>query len=227
MRTEIKKVYVDQNVYIADDGTEFTNKRECEYYEKHKMELQKAWEKVKDLTALGDYPPCDGGDNSQHRYYRWFKISNQRELDLLTIACGDGSIYEVKRFPEFICVESEDPARFTDGYWTYLSQCKEYVRELFEGLGFSVAIAEKPISKPLPQEVIDFAEETGKSIHGVLKLMLNELIYKDIDAFNNMVSEKLTGDPNLLEDISYQTVGATDDGDALIFVSGIIQKSTF
>lgn len=142
MKTIIEKktVVIENATYIADDGKEFTSQHDCEKYE-NKNALEKRLEAVKHLAVLDDYPPCNGGENYESHYYRWFKVSNQEELDLLNAAFSDGSVNTAENFPEFINIES-DNEDLTDGYWTHLSECKNYVTELFDKLGFIVSITQ-------------------------------------------------------------------------------------
>ena len=93
------------------------------------------------------FAPCDDGANSDMSSYKWFKVNNQKELDWLTAAYpNDTGYYQVKRFPEYICVEYCESSNCADSRWTDLSGCKDYVEKLFTYFDFEVTIVEKLLS---------------------------------------------------------------------------------
>jgi hypothetical protein len=104
------------------------------------------YEQIKRLLILEDYAPCDGGYNKEDRYYRWYAVKNQKEFDLLCDVYDNNELYAPNNYPEIVCVQSEYNPVKTDsnpygslGVQT-LSNCTDYIKELYGKLGFSVEI---------------------------------------------------------------------------------------
>lgn len=80
METKTKKI--TKTVYIANDGTEFTNKNDCIYHEMEKKQenLEKKVEKELGIKTQADFPAML---NFRHYHeYKLFLIKNEQDLDL-------------------------------------------------------------------------------------------------------------------------------------------------
>lgn len=148
MREEIRKeerTIVDEfSIYIAEDGKEFESKRECEKYEK-----QLLVEKYLD-RELNDLIPIHYDSSfSDYNSYRWFKVNNKEEFDDLDEALSDNGYYylhEVKTYPNYICLESEDDYELNGWNTDYnynLDESMEIAKAYFDLFGIEVEFKRK------------------------------------------------------------------------------------
>lgn len=122
--------------YIAEDGKEFSNERDCKNYETN-LQLEKQLEEIKPLLIhKDDFIPCNGSENYEGHLYRWYKVESQDQLNKVNELYNTG--FEAANFPEFINIEQAEEFDF-DSYGTTLTDCKEYVTRFFsEGFGIKV-----------------------------------------------------------------------------------------
>lgn len=132
-----KKEIVEKviNTYIAKDGKEFNNERDCLWYEKQ-LETEEAINKADrfKIESMDNYIPINtDGCMSENSYYRWYKVENDNDLRLLEKA------YEIKltaptTYPEIICIEEYD----IDCYDYYMRDMIEVTKGFWNRLGYEV-----------------------------------------------------------------------------------------
>ena len=76
---------------------------------------------------------------------------------------------------------------------------------------------ERVLDEPLSEEEIKKAHEKDKTVEGIVRVDIDDVMV-DIDAFNDIISEKLVGN-GLLTDIFFQVIDV-DEGVLLIRVKG-------
>ena len=143
MRTELREVVVKK--YIADDGTEFTHKDDCETYERNLClkEYIKQADNMR-IKELDDTLPLDcKAIVGEYNNFRWFPLNNKEDYNIVLKAYADGSLPVPKEYPTILCVESSS-------YYTeeYNSDCDGYLledlmadtKEFWEKLGYKVEI---------------------------------------------------------------------------------------
>ena len=141
-RKEIKEVV--NNIYIAEDGTEFASERECKKYE---TEQEKSFylEKLKNIEcAATSYPPTLGEDILENNYFDWYRPKTNDELVTLNEAYPGINI-DVECLNRWICVEHTEETEACGGY-NYVSQIDmsmNYVKQLFNKLGYDVEFKER------------------------------------------------------------------------------------
>lgn len=141
-RKEIKEVVT--NVYVADDGTEFDGKYDCEVYE-YELKTKRLNEQIAklELKKLNDIPPLD----TKARYiqdnhnFRWFKVNDKKDVDLIGAMYGDG-VVEPKQYPDVICVEIDEDTNYYEAWSLYLSGMKQETIEFWEHFGLKVNFEE-------------------------------------------------------------------------------------
>lgn len=140
---EKKMVEITEIKYVSDDNLEFNSASACVEHES-KLKRDAEIKIAEKLLVLKDYPPCDGGENYESHSYKWYKLNNVEDLDLVNRIYGVG--FEIVSFPEFVCVECYEDGD-NDAYGNTLSNCKNYVRTLFAELGFDVSITERKFNR--------------------------------------------------------------------------------
>lgn len=136
MRTEkkTKLVEITETKYIADDGREFASVRECEQYEKA--------EKLR-IKELEDSMPLVLDETMEHHEYRWYKLQNENDYNILTEAYSGNYFGEPASYPVIICVETYDyycDDYDGDAYIFTLDKCKEDTIKFWERQGYKVTI---------------------------------------------------------------------------------------
>ena len=137
MREEVRQekvVYRGVMVYIADDGTEFDNKIDCENYEWEKLN-KPLLEKLHRCNDADDMPNVHGGFVSDYNSYEWYFIRSGEDIDILNKVYNAG--LTGKEIGEWVCVEHDD---MCDAWFTTASDGVEYAKELFTKLGYKVDI---------------------------------------------------------------------------------------
>lgn len=138
MRKEVRQEVVqvrDVEVYIADDGTEFKNKTDCENYEWENV-TKPMLEKLVKCEGTEGLPNCNAGYVSDCFNYSWYFIRNQEDVDILNNIYHLGLKDEV--IGDWICLETEE--RWRDAWYTTATDGIDYVTDLFTKLGYKVKI---------------------------------------------------------------------------------------
>ena len=131
--------------HIADDGTEFTDEKECEQYErKIAMERLSVIETSSEAEGL---PNFDGGECYESHNYTWYRPKDEHEIDLLNAAYSDGAqteFYE-EMIGKWVCVETDCADDFL--WVTTLDDGIEYARDVLAKLGYDMMVVEKEVLK--------------------------------------------------------------------------------
>lgn len=140
MKTVEKIEMVEKKIamYVADDGTEFSNSNDCMNYEKRKnRESLTVIEQCKD--AEGN-PNFDGIEHLDYYDYFWFKPKNAEEIELLqkVYPASDGGI-DNSDIGKWICLETCEDSN----WYSRLDEGINYVRELLHRLGYEMTVTEK------------------------------------------------------------------------------------
>lgn len=132
-----KEVVQIVHSFIADDGTEFSDAKECELHE-NMIKRQAFLEEISKLSLvdMDGYPPCDGAEYRQDYSYKWFEVFSEEDLDKLQLLC-DGEIV-VSSLPAKICIETNfDEEMYFVGT---VESSIYYAKELLQKLGYDVTI---------------------------------------------------------------------------------------
>ena len=144
IRVEKRVVEVEDKIYIADDGKEFSTKVDCENYEREieDARLRAGAEKF-EIKELEDTYPLDtnGQEIQENHCYKWYRVNNAEELN--TVAnLYNGDFGEFKTYPQTICVEYE--YYHNEFRWIYsLSDMKQSTIEFWKKHGFDVEFKER------------------------------------------------------------------------------------
>lgn len=146
MRTEkkTKLVEITETKYIADDGREFTSARDCEQHEKaekRKVFIDKA-EKLR-IKELEDLMPLVLDETMEHHEYRWYKLQNENDYNILSEAYSGNYFGEPASYPVIMCVETYDyycDDYDVDAYSFTLDKCKEDTIKFWKKQGYKVRI---------------------------------------------------------------------------------------
>lgn len=139
MKIKEETKVVKTTVYVADDGEKFATERECRRYEE-KIALKKSIEVAEKLRIeeLDEQLPLVCGEMSENNTFRWYKINNREEFDILCEACKEQFEYP-DCYPEIICVETVGYRAYDDEcYIYYLSGLKRMAEEFYKRLGYKV-----------------------------------------------------------------------------------------
>ena len=146
MRTEkkTKMVKITETKYIADDGREFASEKECKDYEKaekRKVFIDKA-DKLR-IRELEDSMPLVLDETMEHHEYRWYKLQNENDYNILSKAYSGNYFGEPASYPVIMCVETYDyycDDYDGDAYNFTLDKCKEDTIKFWEKQGYKVKI---------------------------------------------------------------------------------------
>ena len=75
---------------------------------------------------------------------------------------------------------------------------------------------------PVTKEAVCRYKDDNNYIRGIVKVELSDMIENDLDGFLDLISEKLTGSP-LLMDIGYEPVSVSEEG-LYLLVSGDVSE---
>ena len=143
MRTELREITVKK--YIADDGTEFEYKSDCETYERN-LSLKKYIEQANNMRIkeLDDVIPLDcNGMAEENSNFRWFPLNNKGDYNIVLKAYADGSLPIPKEYPTILCVESSsyyEEEYNEDCYGYLLENIMADTKKFWEKLGYKVEI---------------------------------------------------------------------------------------
>lgn len=141
-----------KEIYVAEDGTDFTDKDACLAYEK--QNIVNLPEKFPDLyikNLNGFYPLLSkrSASDEEHIYnYQWFKLNNEDDWIRLTNALPQDSIIRYafvapRQYPEIVAIETyrsqfspSEKMSYTGGYYYYHSDNRviDLRRKLIESL---------------------------------------------------------------------------------------------
>ena len=140
MKEQTKTVMVEQKqtVYVANDGTEFERRYDCEVYEEELNEKLLA-ESVERIKEADGFAPCDGNENMEYWEYLWYKVKSDEDVAVLEQAYGD-CVDHLVSYPEYINIQKGYDG---DCLSTTLSATKDYVERFFSKFGITVTFTEE------------------------------------------------------------------------------------
>lgn len=111
MTTRTDKVVTEKTTYIAEDGEEFSNEKDCRYYETQ-LAYNRACEAYSKLKQFDSRLPfCEDGDLE----CTWLLLNCKEDLEAVkaTLYCDDCSVmdYEVQSYPCWVAFTHNE-----DGY---------------------------------------------------------------------------------------------------------------
>lgn len=146
MRRESKTrmVEITDVTYIAYDGKEFTNEEDCKAYERgeERKDFIAKSEKLM-IEELNDTIPLVLDETVEYHNYRWYKLKDKNDYDILTKIYSDNYFNEPTSYPAIMCVEVYD--YYTDLHdgtacgWT-LDDCKADTIKFWKRHGYKVTI---------------------------------------------------------------------------------------
>lgn len=142
MEIKTEKIMVENFVtsYVADDGKEFPSERECKEHEERQAKYKyiEAAEKLRIKEMDDQIPLSDDGMMSDTNSYRWYRLNNKEDYDMVNMAYGD-SFVEPKSYPEIMCVETVGYKIYLDdAYYYYMATCKTITENFWKKLGYQV-----------------------------------------------------------------------------------------
>lgn len=143
IRTEERTIKQLINIYIAEDGREFSTKVDCENYERELEDARlRAGAERFEIKELNDTYPLDtdGQEIQENHCYKWYRVNNTEELNIVANLYNE-DFGEFKTYPQTICVEYE---YYHDEFrWIYsLSDMKQSTVEFWKKHGFEVEFKE-------------------------------------------------------------------------------------
>lgn len=139
MREEkrIKLVEKEEKVFIAEDGKEFDDEKDCIDYEKEIKRSDIAdYVASLEIEKAHDMIPIDNeGACSTMSTYTWYRVNTEKDLKAIE-EYYDQVIADVK-LPTIIAIEEGD---WTDFYYYDIEDIKEMVREFFDTLDIECVI---------------------------------------------------------------------------------------
>lgn len=146
MKTELREVTVKK--YIADDGTEFEYKSDCEIYERS-LSLKEYIEQADNMRIkeLDDVLPLDcNGMVEENSYFNWFSLNSKKDFDIVKKAYADGSLPVPKEYPTILCVESNSyhTEEYNDDCYGYLLEdIMADTKKFWKKLGYEVSLTRR------------------------------------------------------------------------------------
>ena len=143
MRIEKRERTVYEEIYIADDGTQFDTERHCLNYEKE-IKMQKNENNAEKLRVheLDDLMPLIDTETYEDHEYVWYKLESEKDFNTLKEAFEYSKDFTVPDgYPTFYCVESfgYDNIYANDNAWTCtLNECKDAAVEFWERFGYKL-----------------------------------------------------------------------------------------
>ena len=86
-------------------------------------------------------------------------------------------------------------------------------------------LIKEPLSGDEVADIISIAEECNGSLQAVVLVSLNDIIYYNIEGFNDLLEYKIIGSKAFtLSDIQYKAVGVDVDGSIAIQVTAAVER---
>ena len=140
MREEFRERIIKEQVYIAEDGSEFAFYSDCLEYERknRKDKIEEAAEKLR-ITELDDLVPLtSSGDVHYENTFCWYRLNSREDFEKVNAAYKD-ALYEPENYPEIMCVEIVENYEYEDdGYDCSLSRCKKETIDFWKKFGYEV-----------------------------------------------------------------------------------------
>lgn len=140
MRVETRQqevVVKEQTVYVADDGTEFKNRWECERYE-HEQIYKQLLKNLQQCEDLKWFPNFDGQEYPEHHDYKWYFVRNKDDVDILNRVYEN--LIDEYSIGKWICVEEDEDS----GAWfSTIDDGISYATTVLTMLGYKVEITKE------------------------------------------------------------------------------------
>lgn len=140
MKVEKRITTNEEQVYIAEDGTEFAHAEECHCYEMRRRTetaIEKAEATVKRAKDIDDYLPFTGDEFDQYSSYNWFFVEDQNAANILNEAYfPDDPRIKAEDIGNWVCIEANNG----DAWAIRFDDCVNYAKEVFEALGYKMTI---------------------------------------------------------------------------------------
>lgn len=141
-RTEERVVVDNYTVYIADDGTEFDNEKDCIEYEKECIvnSIEPGIEAMK-IKRLDGIAPINVDEEFPERDFYWFNIKNADDFDNLIKyykmrSYDTDYLYMPSEYPALVCLMEGDDYVET----MYFDDIIYNTKWFFNTLGYTVEI---------------------------------------------------------------------------------------
>ena len=141
MKVETKQVVktTETTVYIADDGTEFRTRWECEKYEHEKVH-KPLLDSLIQCDELKYYSNIDGQEYPEHHDYSWYFVRDLDDLAILEKVYPDSVDFDSKYIGKWICLETDDDC---NGWVTTIDDGIRYATTVLTALGYKVEITKE------------------------------------------------------------------------------------
>ena len=139
MKIKEETKVVKTKVYIAEDGEEFSTERECRSHE-NKLNLKRTIELAEMLRIeeLDELLPLTVDEINENNTFRWYKVDNRKEFDILCEACREQFEYP-DCYPEIVCIETVGYKAYDDDCYIYcLSRLKRSAEDFYKRLGYNI-----------------------------------------------------------------------------------------
>lgn len=133
MQKKIIEEKIEKEIFVAEDGAEFTSERECE---DHEREIR--WANILRLPTriakLDNVCPLNYDDCPDCSQFVWFKLNSSKDVEALNKLLPE-TVDEFKK-PRMVCVEN----RYDDYYIFDFEDGVEYAKQFFENFGLTINI---------------------------------------------------------------------------------------
>lgn len=132
--TRVRMEPVTREVYIADDGTIFTDRAECVEYEQEIYQpLADSVDDIRIDKLTGLLPIHVDDENDE---YEWYKVDTEEHLNLLRKFYQDNDLGICIQFPDIVCIRSCPSFGYVEDY--SLSDLMAITREFWEKFDYAV-----------------------------------------------------------------------------------------
>ncbi len=141
MQRKTKEVNVVQKVtvFVADDGREFDDERECEKHDDC-LKREKFKSTVEHSFEAEGMPNINGCEAIEYHDYRWCKPKSTEEIDVMNDVYNFCVPYDM--VGKWICIEAENNCEGI-GWWSALEEGIDYAKRLFSALGYTMTVEKK------------------------------------------------------------------------------------
>ena len=81
-----------------------------------------------------------------------------------------------------------------------------------------------PLTEPIPTSGQALMMEMDGTVEGYITVDLSEAVDNDLEGLLDIISNRLVGH-GLLQDISYEVAGASEEGELILKVSGLVDEN--
>lgn len=146
VKTQEQVTYTKEVVkFVAEDGTEFEQEWRCRDYEREKA-IDALGKIANSPPELDGFAPFDGNENMEEHSYRWFYIDSEETLESINEAYALDQYQTLgeSELGEWVCIETNDCG---DAWFSRLSNCIDYAKNVLGKLGFEMTVTKKEEQK--------------------------------------------------------------------------------